>query len=710
MGLLALALVLLSVLLPRPVAAAPAGSSADTRPVIVPGREAEITALFQPHAIGDELAPGWRLHSFGINVGTINVWIEGPETEGQRGYAQVSLDHLDHAPPGAQALTGFALQVIEQPPGSEAAVATLVGAITANDDGAFWGTNVVYAGEPREYPFGFELDHMRLGSMIELWLRDGLVFLLFVTAVLIVMAVDTLRGAPRWHRWALPGIVVLGAGLRVGLSPTVALAPWPYTRLLVPAGKIFHGPGLALLHPDPVWLSDVVTGTELAFSLLAPLAIFAHVRYLLDDHRAAIVAALVVAILPLHLRFSHSDAGFISSITISSTAFALVHQATRGKSKLGGWIALALVGFPIAVVYQLRPLNILYCPLLLATVFVDQGVRTDKQKATPARSIATFLVILLVTFGLGVPQLLEGFGDQVNEGMSLRTVTSALMVVVSPRLNALLNPVFSPPLLTLLAVWGAIDLWRRGRRRLFAFVVGWLLAFLIAHAYIIPDSMYMQARYHLHLIVPYMLLVACGADAGLRWLDDARARKPWLTQRRYQLLRGGALAYVLASPLIHLHGIRNVALNDVQEWMFVHEVREQIPAQCTVLEYTGVGAGPRFARVGIWIENGVQRERYDVVEILQAKQGEPELPDHVRALLEDPPACLYWYEGLPCFAYKDVSEPKAPVCRAIEGFVTLEEVAATRFASRPYDENLAFGLGELDQIELRLFRAYRKPE
>ncbi|PRQ06437.1 hypothetical protein ENSA7_37560 [Enhygromyxa salina] len=697
-------------LFPRVSAAAPAGSSADTRPVIVPGREAEITALFQPHTAGDELTPGWRLHSFSINVGTISVWIEGPELESQRSYALLTLDHLDHAPPNSRALTGFALKVLDQPPGSEAAVAKLVEAIAANDDGSFWGTNVVYAGEPREYPFGFEIDHMRFTSTVELWLRDGLVFFMFVAVVLIVMAIDTLRGAPSWHRWALPGIILLGAGLRVLLSPAVALAPWPYTRLLVAAGKVFHGPGLAVLHPDPVWLSDAITGTELAFSLLAPLAIFAHVRYLLDDHRAAIVAALVVAILPLHLRFSHADAGFIASITISSTAFALVHQATRGKSKLGGWIAIALVGFPIAVVYQLRPLNILYCPLLLATVFVDQGVRTDKQKATPARTVATFLVILLVTFGLGVPQLLEGFGDQVNEGMSLRTVSSAFDVLVNPRLNALLNPVFSPPGLTLLAAWGAIDLWRRGRRRLFAFVVGWLLAFLFAHAYVIPDSMYMQARYHLHLIVPYMLLVACGADAGLRWLDGARERKSWLSGRRYQLVRGAALAYVLASPLIHLHGIRNVALNDVQEWIFVHSVREQIPDQCTVIEYTGISAGPRFARVGTWIENGVQRERYDVVEILQPKPGEPELPEHVRALLEDPPECLYWYEGLPCFAYKDVGEDKAPICHAIEGFVVLEEVAATRFESRPYDENLAAGLGEIDQIELRLFRAYRKPD
>ena len=76
------------------------------------------------------------------------------------------------------------------------------------------------------------------------------------------------------------------------------------------------------------------------------------------------------------------------------------------------------------------------------------------------------LVVLGVTVFVGVPNLLENFGRQVNEGLSLRTLTSALGVVVSPRLNILLNPKFTPPGLTALAVLGAIDLWRRGKRAL----------------------------------------------------------------------------------------------------------------------------------------------------------------------------------------------------------------------------------------------------
>ena len=127
---------------------------------------------------------------------------------------------------------------------------------------------------------------------------------------------------------------------------------------------------------------------------LAPLAAFAHARYLLDDRRAAWLAALVVAFLPLHLRFSHSDAAFIPSITVSSTAFALIHAGTRERSPVAGWTALALAGLPIALMYLVRPLNIMYCPLLLATVFVNQGLRTDKPRVGWPRLIAMVAIVL----------------------------------------------------------------------------------------------------------------------------------------------------------------------------------------------------------------------------------------------------------------------------------------------------------------------------
>ena len=697
-GLGALLVLLALMLLPRSsLAAAP-----EERPIIKPGREAEILALFQPHEMGAQLAPGWTLHSFKVDMGTIRVFVTDADEEA----AQLTLDHPNFGPEGAQALEGFALQIVAQPPGSEVAVEALVAAIEANDDGSFWAEETtVYAEEPREHPLGIGSTQLR---SVSLWARDGLVVFGFLAILLLALTLAKLRSAPRWSWWCLAGIT-LGAGLlRVFLSPEVALAPWPYTRLLMSGGRIFSGPLLALLHPERVWLSETILDSTLAYAMLAPLAVYVHARYLLDEQRAALLCALIVALLPLHLRFSHSDAAFIPSITVSSTCFVLVHAATRERRMLPGILALLPLGPLLAVMFAVRPLNIMYYPLLVATAFVNQGLYTDKPALARGRALVAFLLITAVTFGVGVPRLLENFGGQVSEGLDMSTLISAAQVLFNPRMNALLNPVFTPPGLLALALYGSWELWRRGRRPLLYFLLAWLLGFLAAHAYVVPISPWMQARYHLHLVVPFMLLAAAGAEAALRWLAEGDERDcprllAWTRGRETLIARAG-LVYLLASPLIHLHGVRNIELNDTREWAFVHTLRDAIPPGCTVLEYTGRGTDMRMRRVGTYTERGMEQQLWNVVEIPMGQDGEDnELPEDIRELLREPPECIYWYEGLPCAGNKPIELRKAPACDAIEGWITLEEVAATDFDSVPYDGNLSMDLGERDHIELRLF-------
>jgi hypothetical protein len=696
--------VLITLLLPRFAAA--------SRPVIVAGREDEILALLAPHALGDELVPGWTLHSFTIDVATIHLWVAGPD---QR-FAQVDLDHPDYGRARARELPSFALAVIAEPGGSEAAVAELIATLERNDSGAFWQRSPAEAEELRDPESGWSLAGLRSWAEEGLrnwakdgllrWAKDGLLLLALLTALLLTLVHHKLRGAEPWVKWALLAIVVVGALLRLTLSPTVGLDPWTYTRFLISARLIYEGPGLALF-PGPMWKSEVAVTSTLLLSLLAPLAVYAHARYLLDDQRAALIVAGVLACLPLHLRFAHSDVAFIPSITVSSTLFTLIHVATRDPSKRLGWLAVALIGWFLGLVYLVRPLNIMYFPLLLATAFVNHGVYSVKPAVNRIRVGFAFTIVCLVTFAGGIPWLLASFGDQVRDGTSLETLISAAGVVLSPRMNILLNPGFTPPGLTVLAVVGAVDLWRRGKRPLFWFVVLWLFAFLVAHAYVVPYSPYMQARYHLHLVVPFVLLVACGVEATLRALA-ARREQPSLAGRRYPAAIAALIAYVVASPLIHLHWIRNVEFNDTREWLFVHSLREQIPAGCSVLEYVGDGNDVRMQRVGAYVEDGLEQARWQVYPIPRSAPGEPELPADIRALLEDPPECLYWYEGLPCYAYKAIEDDKAPACHAIEGWLVLDEVARTEFDSVIYDENLGEGLGDRERIPLTLYRAHER--
>jgi hypothetical protein len=692
LGPLALMLVLIGLLLPRPATA--------SRPVIPQGREDEILALLEPHALQDELAPGWTLHSFSIDVATIHLWIAGPD----RTYAHLTLDHPDHRPPDARPLRGFALGIVEQPPGSEAAVAELVAALERNDDGQFWRVHSVDADDPRAHPYS-----PGLGLMLA-WASDGLLLLGLFTVVLAVLVVHNLRGSPTWMKWALLGIVVYGVLVRLLASPWVSLEAWPYTRFLITAGLIYRGPALAMLHPDPVWATETITTSTLVLGMLAPPAVYVHARYLLDDQRAALIAAGILAVLPMHIRFSDTDVAFIPSITVSAMLFTLTYVATREPSKLLGWFAVLVFAAPLVLVYWVRPLNIMYYALLITVPWVNHGVYSEKLAPNWPRFWITFSIMTLVTIFGGIPWLLESFGEQVRDGLSLGTLVSAATVLLNPEMNALLNPSFTPPGLTALAVIGAVDLWRRGKRRLFWFLVLWLLAFLAAHAYIVPRSPYMQARYHLHLIVPFLLLAACGFETTLRWLAARRERVPWLAGRRYPAAIALLIAYLGLSPLIHIHFIRHTELNDAREWLFVHSLREQIPAQCSIIEYTGTGSNARFDRVGAYVENGMPRSRWQVHAIPAAEPGEPEIPAKVRALLEDPPECLVWYEGLPCFGSNSPFEgDKAPVCDAIAGFVALEEIAGVSFESEIYDENLAEGLDDHEQVELKVYRVYRRP-
>ncbi|MFV8749165.1 hypothetical protein ACNOYE_01295 [Nannocystaceae bacterium ST9] len=664
-----------------------ARSAGAARPVIPPEREAEIEALFAPHRLGDELAPGWTLHSFAIETATIRVWLAGPDED----FAQLTLDHPDYAPPGSRPVRSFALSVVDQPSGSESAVAEIAASLERNDDGQFWAVHGSLAedGEPNS----------RFADGPPGWVGDGLLWLAVMAATMAGLLVHALRQAPRWIAGALLAIVVLGVLLRLGLTREATLEPWSYSRFMVVARMIYEGPVLALLHPGPVYMTSVITTSVLICSMLAPISVFLLARYLLADDRAALICAGLIAVLPLHIRFSHGDVASIPSLTISALVFAMIQAAGREPKRAWPIAMLLIFAVPMMPTFLLRPLNILYAPLVFATLFVDQGVWVDKPAVGKLRLAAIALVIGGLTIGFGIPHLMGEYGGQVREGLSVETLRSTLEILFSFEYNSLLNPRFTPPGLTALAVFGAIDLIRRKRWRLALFLTGWLLASLATHAYVVPMSPFMQARYHLHLVVPFVCLAACGIEAVL-----ARLRG----HRHERALTLAMFGYLLASPLIHLGFIRDVDFNDQREWVWVHGLRESIPAECTIVEYGGRASGARFARVGAHVVEGMPSKRWKVIEIPEPAEGEPELSDEVRELLVDPPECAYWYEGMPCFGNRPPDTAIAPVCDAIPGFVELEEVERLEFESRPYDENLARGLGDEQPIVLRLSRMHRR--
>lgn len=666
----------------------PAAASAE-RPVIPPGREPEILALFEPHGLGDELAPGWTLHSMSVDKATVIIWVAGPE----EAYAKVLLDHPDYGPRGSEPLPSFAWSVAEPAPGAEPALANLRERIAINDDGRFWAAApVADAGV---------VEDVRARAVMG-WFRDGLLLALGLAAVLGLLLRDALRDEQPWLKWALLGVVIGGALLRLWLPIRVSMDPWSYTRVLVVAQLVYAGPLLAALHPNPVYLSELLHGISLVLSILAPLTLYPHARSVLLDSRAALVAAGLLAVLPMHLRFSASDTGFMPMITLASMAFAASYSALHEPRRARAALMLATVPVIVALLFLLRPLDAIYVPLLLGLAFVGQGIHEDRPRPSRGRVALLGGVLLAVTLAVGVPHLLGKHGHDISAGLDVETLRSALGVLFSVRWNALLNPSFTPPGLLLLALLGAWDLASRRRLRLLGYLLVWMLGFLVVSAYVVPREPLMQARYHLHLVTPFLLLCAVGVDAGLR-----RIATLGVTRRR--VVVGVAAMYLAASPLLHVRFIRDVEFNEMREWTFVHELREQIEPGCVVLEHTGMGTDSRMERVGAYIEAGMPRQRFTHISLAKDDEGQ-QLSDEALAVLKDPPDCLYLLQALPCFSAKPDYRSIAPVCHDAMGWLVHEEVARVGFESRVYDENLGAHLGWVRWIDLALFRLRRPPE
>jgi hypothetical protein len=166
--------------------------------------------------------------------------------------------------------------------------------------------------------------------------------------------------------------------------------------------------------------------------------------------------------------------------------------------------------------------------------------------------------------------------------------------------------------------------------------------------------------------------------------------------------------YAALSPIIHSNFIGS-NLNDQHEYAFVRRTAELIPSGCTVLEFTGDSTAlvdVRFDRAGAVLDGRTERRRFRAIPIGAPRGGASPLSQQTLTILQTPPACLYYYEGLFCHGRKERSEALAPACTEMHHAARLQEVARTRFPHQMYDDNLAQGIPE-DQTEPIALRLYR---
>lgn len=512
-------------------------------------------------------------------------------------------------------------------------------------------------------------------------LSDGVLLYLAGLVFVLLVVRRQLRDAPSWVGPALAAVVLAGAALRLALSPVAPLNAWSYSRIIPLAAHSYDGllmPLLSRAIGATFRLSAVNFAAGFAVSAATPLVLFAHARYVLKDWRSALAAAAILAVLPMHLRFSHSDVEILQTLLTSSFTFVVLYAALTDPSPR--WRAACFAALPLLCVatYYSRPEAIIFFPLDLGGVLIAWSVTPRARRA-----LATGLITAAAAFSV-LTHLLVRYRHNLDDGLSLRTLRTAIETLFSPRFNMLINPWSTPPGLAVAAVLGGAYLWRRGERARAAFLGLWLLAFFVVHSYVVPTVPAMQARYHLNLVTPFVLLAAALAPALVRAPLWARL---------------GAALYLLASPLLHRGFVSDVDYFEMREYAFLEASRDRIPDRCTVLEFQPAlsTADPsrihssRLNRVGARLKDGVRRWSWSVVslgELAPTYHGEEpreRLSPAARALIADPPPCLMVYLGLTCRSHRPLSAEVAPVCAEVRAALDLEPVARTRFRSRVYD-------------------------
>ncbi len=517
-------------------------------------------------------------------------------------------------------------------------------------------------------------------SLREVLTHEPSLPLLGALILLLAFTRRLLRGEPSRVAWTLVAITLAGAALRLGLAVDAPMNAHSFSRLIPMAVELYRGPLLSWVSArgHDMAFTDVQSWSNLALAVVMPVAFFAHARLLLGDARTALVAAAIMAFLPMHIRFSRSDVTFIASLLASSSTFVALYGSLTDPSRLWRLGCAAMIPVLSLATYSARPENMVF-------VFLDLGALGLYLRAgLPRRRLALAAVLIASTAAWSAAtDLLVRYRQNVGEGLNVETLRHAAEILVDRHYNTLINPWMTPAPLPLLAVVGAVTLWREGRRNRAVFLVVWLSAFFVVHSFIRPTSVAMQARYHLHLVSPFALLAAAA------------------TPRVASLPRAAAVALVAwlaLSPFFHRNFIRDTDYTEMHEYAFLRRVRGRIAPSCAVLEFGPAVELPRPAhylalrseRMAMRLRGGVVYEpRTLQIGVIPSDNRSTEAAEVFAltdAFVARPPRCLYYYESAACTTHSPAPGALARPCEEVRRRFALTPVAEEHHRLRPYDD------------------------
>jgi hypothetical protein len=493
---------------------------------------------------------------------------------------------------------------------------------------------------------GWHVGSASLSSSAHYVLLAATFLLVLVGTMHVLYREAAARAAPAGAVAALVLIWAVALGLRLWLSPRTFLHEYYHIAETVPeylSGEVVPGygktgPALFRLVGRVLGRGDDVQIIFLTNAVLSSLAVPAAAMLVLAVVRSwgqALCAAVLLAVLPQHLRFSAAEDLLVQAITFgmwSLALFASYRRTGRREDVLLGALAASLAT-------QTRPEMIFFPAVVLAFLLCVQPRGWQLLFARPTILAGATLAALLVPHAFDVMRSMRAARSPALHVPFLHRYFESLVL-----LDPGITPIVYPVMLMAGAVWAA-------KRR-----PGWLL--WIAAVYIgftmFSLSIFDNPPYRLraqNLPTSYVVLLAAGAVPV--WMAA------WRRQRAIGTVVGIALLVLAAAGIIA--GWRGFVgeLKDQQlEWAFLERHVSELPMQGTLI--TAVEAGGH--NLDVFPEFLLTRSgrRYMLVDVRRAAEGAVPWPQ--------PRGDILFYQGMFCyFAFHDepVPAPMTPPCLAV---------------------------------------------
>jgi hypothetical protein len=445
---------------------------------------------------------------------------------------------------------------------------------------------------------------------------------------------------------ALVFVWVVALALRLWLSPHTFLHEHYHIAETLPAylrgetgpmygdtgPALFQLAGMALGRPDDF---RVIFLTNAFLASLAVPAVALLVLALVHNRERAFAAAVLLCVLPLHLRYSASEILFVQSVTFGLWAlglFALYVRTRRLDDALGCVLALSLA-------MQTRPEMLLFPAVLAALLLLTEPRAWRVLFDWRALLALSVLTVLLVPRFFELRQVLASASTPPPNFPDLQRYLNGLVVLQGQAMP----PIYQPLLVvgTLCALWHKPGL------------VVWVALVFVGHTFL-TLSLFDNGPYNLRSqLLPTSLLMLVAAGVAPVWMSV------WRRHHRLAVgLGSGALAVLGTVIVVQSHGFVTELRDQQLEWEFLARTIPQLPEQGTLLSVIEVGGRNLDAFPTFLLHR--EGKSYRTVDLRSALEGKIELPT--------PGSDLLFYRGMFCyFAFTD-EPPPAPMselCRAV---------------------------------------------